>query len=51
LNIFLGVILFRSVFKQNIHESIVIILTIVIIEMITENVVLYFIMFPFALIS
>jgi len=51
LNIFLGLILFRSAFKKNIHESIVIILTIVIIELITENVVLYFIMFPFALIS
>jgi len=50
LNIFLGLILFRNVFKHSIHESIVIILTIVIIEMITENVVLYFIMFPLVLV-
>lgn len=51
LNICLGLILFRSMFKQNIPESIVIILTIVIIELITENVVLYFLMFPLILIS
>lgn len=51
LNILLGTLLFKNVFKKNSQESIFIILTIVIIELLIENLILYFIMYPIILSS
>ncbi|MFX1390131.1 MAG: hypothetical protein ACFE9Z_08725 [Promethearchaeota archaeon] len=49
LNISIGLLLFSKLFKQKIHESIVIILTIAIIELLTENILFYSIILPFIL--
>ena len=46
INIFLGVKIFRLVYKQNAQESLVIIIIIVIIEMILESVLFYAILIP-----
>ena len=49
INIFLGVKIFKFVYKQNTQESLVIILIIVIIEMILESFLFYAILIPEAL--
>ena len=46
VNIFLGVKIFKFVYKQNAQESLVIVLIIVIIEMILENFMFYVILIP-----
>ena len=49
INIFLGVKIFKFVYKQNTQESLVIILIIVIIEMILESILFYAVLIPEAL--
>ena len=51
INIFLGVNVFKLVYRQKIQESIVIILIITIVEMILESIILYSILIPETLIS
>jgi len=46
INIFLGVKIFKFVYKQNAQESLVIILIIVIIELIIESILFYIILIP-----